>query len=419
MLVRRSPDSLATTIETHGCSVVLRRVDGTEVRELFLLCEPLDTDGSDGAGQAEAVYRAILAVLDAEGASAASIVRETIFLRSLQVDLDSVRAARGRILAPRGESCAAPVVAEIEQPPLNERARLQVSIQALLPLAKGQELRRDTIAARPACHCRECARGGGLRIRVGEQIQLHAGGLYGAGENAYEQALAMFTVAEGLLQRAGMTFHDVVRTWIHVRDIDRDYAALNRARREFFNARRIDPAPASTGIGAGLIPEAHDLCLGLYAVASEDGARPVQRSAMSAPTLNEAARYGSDFARGMRVVETHKVGLYLSGTASIDDAGRTAHPGDFDAQVDRMLVNVAALLEGQGASVADVVSAVTYLKRPADAPRLRQKLRDSGFEGFPNALVAAPICRPDLLCETELLAVLPKQAQAPASDGQS
>ena len=102
MLVRRSPDSLAATIETHGCSIVLRRVDGTEAREIFLLCEPLDSDGSDGGDQAEAVYRAILAVLDGEGASEASIVRETLFLRSLQGDLDSVRGARRRILAPRG-----------------------------------------------------------------------------------------------------------------------------------------------------------------------------------------------------------------------------------------------------------------------------------------------------------------------------
>jgi hypothetical protein len=54
-----------------------------------------------------------------------------------------------------------------------------------------------------------------------------------------------------------------------------------------------------------------------------------------------------------------------------------------------------------------VVSAITYLKRPSDAVRLRAKLHEAGFDGFPNALVVAPVCRPDLLCETEALAVLP------------
>jgi enamine deaminase RidA (YjgF/YER057c/UK114 family) len=127
---------------------------------------------------------------------------------------------------------------------------------------------------------------------------------------------------------------------------------------------------------------------------------------MTSPTLNEAVQYGADFVRGMRLIETNKVALHVSGTASIDEHGRTAHAGDFEAQADRMLRNVAALLDGQGANFGDVVSAVTYLKHPADAACLRNKLHEAGFEGFPHALVAAPICRPELLCETEALAVV-------------
>ncbi|MEZ4282888.1 MAG: RidA family protein, partial [Myxococcota bacterium] len=254
------------------------------------------------------------------------------------------------------------------------------------------------------CPCAECARSHGLRVRLGDEARLYAGGLCGPGEDAEEQARATFEGAERLLRRAGMDFRDVVRTWIHLRDIDRDYAALNRARRAFFAARGIDPAPASTGIGGGPAGEAHGLSLGLYALKTS---QPRSRSPMSASTLNEAPEYGADFVRGMRLVETNKVALHVSGTASIDEAGQTAHAGDFDAQAERMLRNVAALLEAQGAGFADVVSAVTYLKRPADAERLREKLRDRGYDGFPNVLVAAPICRPELLCETEALAILP------------
>jgi enamine deaminase RidA (YjgF/YER057c/UK114 family) len=131
---------------------------------------------------------------------------------------------------------------------------------------------------------------------------------------------------------------------------------------------------------------------------------------MTSPTLNEASEYGADFVRGMRVAETNKVALHVSGTASIDEHGRTVHCGDLEAQADRMLVNIAALLEGQGARFADVVHAITYLRHPADAERIRDRLRKAGFAGFPHALVAAPICRPDLLCETEVLAVLPRLA---------
>jgi enamine deaminase RidA (YjgF/YER057c/UK114 family) len=297
-----------------------------------------------------------------------------------------------------------PATTEIEQPPLNERACLEVSVQAIMP--HESPARFELIEARPACACAECARAHGLRVQVGDEVRLHAAALCGPGETAYEQTLGMFALAEDLLRQAGMEFRDVVRTWIHMRDIDRDYADLNRARRAFFGARGIDPVPASTGIGGGPVPEQHDLCLAVYAVKA---GRPLVRTVMTSPTLNEAAQYGADFVRGMRVVETNKVALHVSGTASIDEQGRTAHVGDFDAQADRMFVNIAALLEGQGAGFGDVVSAITYLKHPSDAGRLREKLRAAGFEGFPHALVQAPVCRSDLLCETEALAVLRKQ----------
>ena len=395
-----SPHLPAETIEIHGCSIVLRRVEGPEARELFFSCQP-PTDAVDAGQQAEGVYRAILDLLEAEGGSFASVVSETLLLRSLRADLESIRAARARVL----ETCEAPshrpAATEIGQPPLNEGASLEVSIQALLP--NPPPLRIDTFEARSTCGCAECTRSHGLRVQVGEEARFYAGGLYGRGEDAYEQTLAMFGVAENLLQQAGMEFRDVVRTWIYLRDMERDYEELNRARRAFFEARGIDPLPASTGIGGGPVPAEHDLCLGLYAVQASP---PSVRTVMTTPTLNEASLYGSDFCRGMRIVETNKVALHVSGTASIDEAGRTAHVGDFEAQVDRMLVNVATLLEGQGATFGDVVSAVTYLKHPADAQRLREKLHEAGFEGFPNVLVAAPVCRPELLCETEALAIL-------------
>jgi len=396
----------AQTIETDRCRVVLRRVDGPEARELFFHCQPT-ARAADAAGQAEAIYRAVLGVLEAEGGSFASVVCESLFLRSLP-DLAPVRAARERMLAASAAPDHRTAISEIEQPPLSQHA-LEVSVQAVLPHPTGSPLRVDRFEARHTCRCAECARSHGVRVHVGEEVRLHAGGLYGTGGDAYQQTLAMFGVAEDLLQQAGMEFRDVVRTWIHLRDIDRDYADLNCARRAFFEARGIDPSPASTAIGGRPVPDGHDLCLAVYAVrAVQPQSLRSVRTVMNAPTLNDAASYGADFARGMRTVETNKVALHVSGTASIDEAGRTAHPMEFEAQATRMLRNVAALLEGQGAGFGDVVSAVTYLKHPADAGRLRERLHEAGFAGFPNALVAAQICRPELLCETEVLAVLPK-----------
>jgi enamine deaminase RidA (YjgF/YER057c/UK114 family) len=127
---------------------------------------------------------------------------------------------------------------------------------------------------------------------------------------------------------------------------------------------------------------------------------------MSTPLLNEAWSYGADFSRGLRVTDANQVTLHVSGTASVDESGHTVHAGDFAAQVDRMLHNLASLLERQGARLGDLVSGVTYLKRATDAPALHAMLRARGFDGFPCAVVEAPLCRPDLLCETEAVAVL-------------
>jgi hypothetical protein len=46
--------------------------------------------------------------------------------------------------------------------------------------------------------------------------------------------------------------------------------------------------------------------------------------------------------------------------------------------------------------------------------RHREKLQEAGFEGFPNALVVAPVCRPEFLCETEALAVLSRVVPPPS-----
>ena len=89
---------------------------------------------------------------------------------------------------------------------------------------------------------------------------------------------------------------------------------------------------------------------------------------------------------------------------------RTPDDGDFDAQAARMLDNVDSLLAGHGASRASLASGVTYLKHARDADALQRICRRRGFDAFPCAVVQADLCRPELLCETEVVAVLPPAA---------
>jgi enamine deaminase RidA (YjgF/YER057c/UK114 family) len=165
--------------------------------------------------------------------------------------------------------------------------------------------------------------------------------------------------------------------------------------------------PASTGVQGTPVPDAHRFSLSLHAVTSRG---PLDVTPMSSPCLNEAWTYGADFSRGLRLAEAGTVTLHVSGTASVDEAGRTVHVGNLEAQVGRMLGNIASLLERQGARFEHVVSGVAYLKNPEDAPAFRAMLLRRGFDGFPCALVEAPLCRPEMLCEAEVVAMLPRAA---------
>jgi enamine deaminase RidA (YjgF/YER057c/UK114 family) len=189
--------------------------------------------------------------------------------------------------------------------------------------------------------------------------------------------------------------------------MERDYAEFNRARRTFFRRMGVTLLPASTGINGSPAIAEHNFVLGFNAI---KGPQPIIMEAMTTPTLNEANTYtyGSDFSRGLRVVDSNKIALYVSGTASVDEYGATVHVEDFEAQVDRMMLNVEVLLKRQKASLQDLVSAVTYIKRASDAPAFRRILRERGIGGFPNVIVEAGVCRPDLLCEIEGLALLPR-----------
>lgn len=384
-------------------STVFRRVTGPEADEIFVLCRPERPMTDDLARQVESVCARMRELLRSHGGSVEHLVHETVFFRSIRNDLEVFRKVRRQVLGEDRLSSCRPTTTLIEQPPLNDGARLEISAFAVIPHRPEARSAWNAWDAPPGTHQADCppfARG----VRLGDHAHVYAANIYGADGNAFDEAYSMFCSAEALLRQAGSSFPEVVRTWIYLRDIGRDYADFNRARREFFQQKGIGLPPASTGIAGGPPADGHNFSMSLHAITSP---RPLRVVAMSAPTLNEAWTYGADFSRGLRVAEANKIALYISGTASVDEAGHTVHVDNFAAQADRMLTNISTLLAAQGASFRHLVSAVTYLKHPGDAQLLRSMFHDRGFDGFPHALVTAPICRPDLLCETEAIAALP------------
>ena len=110
----------------------------------------------------------------------------------------------------------------------------------------------------------------------------------------------------------------------------------------------------------------------------------------------------------MKVALPEKTVLYISGTASVDEQGETVHLDDVERQVERMLLNVRELLRPHDSSFRDVVQVITYLKHAHYLPTFLDIWKKWGLDGLPNTFVEAGVCRPDLLCELEAIAILPK-----------
>jgi enamine deaminase RidA (YjgF/YER057c/UK114 family) len=146
---------------------------------------------------------------------------------------------------------------------------------------------------------------------------------------------------------------------------------------------------------------------------------PVQKRAISnLDVLNEAPVYGSAFSRGMRIDLNGLVILLISGTASIDEAGRTLHPGDLRAQVRRTFQNIEALLAAEGATWKDIVRTTCYLRDiERDYAAFNEErtnyYREQGLDPLPASTgIQAILCRPDLLIEIEAIAMFQKPKTA-------
>ena len=100
-------------------------------------------------------------------------------------------------------------------------------------------------------------------------------------------------------------------------------------------------------------------------VAPQTSHQAIPKKAISAPeTLNEAYDYPkpSSFSRGLRLDIKGITILLISGTASVDEYGRSIHVGDFRAQTWRTYQNITKLLEAEGATWKDIVRTTCYLR---------------------------------------------------------
>jgi 2-iminobutanoate/2-iminopropanoate deaminase len=148
---------------------------------------------------------------------------------------------------------------------------------------------------------------------------------------------------------------------------------------------------------------------------------PIKKRAITNhAVLNEAYSYAkpSSFSRGMRIELYGLTILLISGTASIDESGKSVHTGDFRAQTRRTFENISGLLSSEGCTWHDVVRTTCYLRdieRDYEAFNEERTAfyKEQGLDPLPASTgIQAILCRPELLIEIEAIAMFrPKKAQ--------
>jgi enamine deaminase RidA (YjgF/YER057c/UK114 family) len=359
--------------------------------------------GADATLIAQAAYGEIARVLQNQGLT---IVHERLF-GSLAVK-DAVLVARAAALRARGLSPDGPVTYIQGRAPWGE-GLAGVIIQA--------------VAGGEAWTIRDQGKPVGRAWRQGEATFYLLQDIHGLDTNGHDnnarphQVQRLIHQAARLLETQGASYRDVVRTWFYLQDILAWYPEFNLARSAMYRELGLMPInggvkpwlPASTGIQGKASGEVA-CALDLLAVSGPPESRFLVKQLRS-PAQPEALSYGSAFSRGALIRQSDFAMIQVSGTAAIDEQGRSLYPGDVRGQIDCTFDKISALIGQEGASLQDIAAACVFVKRPEDALVYQERARALGLDNLPAVVMVADICRPELLFKIDAEVVIePKRS---------
>jgi 2-iminobutanoate/2-iminopropanoate deaminase len=146
-----------------------------------------------------------------------------------------------------------------------------------------------------------------------------------------------------------------------------------------------------------------------------EGEPLIHKRAIHAPeVLNEPYHYArpSSFSRGLRLDIGGVTVLVISGTASVNEEGKTIHVGDLRAQCWRTYRNITTLLKAENATWHDIIRTTCYLRDIERDYKDFNEIRTAffswhGLDPLPASVgVQSRLCREDLLVEIEAVALI-------------
>lgn len=345
----------------------------------------------------EHIYRELMNLLQDSGFQ---IVHERIFA-SLEFE-QSILMAREQVLGSLGLPGASPYTF-IQGNPVAGRGLAGIQLRAYKPEHSSDKI--WTIFEQDRAVGRGWTRNG-ASFRMLQNI-------YGsnAGSDRYHQACDMFDRAQEILKKEGLSFKNVLRTWIYLSRILDWYGEFNRARNARFTEfgllglsekenREAEQIylPASTGI-LGENPLGAVSVMDVFAVAPNS--KNISIAQTTGVQQMSPYRYGSAFSRAVTLKEADVTHILLSGTASIDEHGKTVHIDDMRAQIRKTFSVVKALIEKEGASLQDINEATVFLKDERDIDLYWDVANELDVTDLPAVFMVADVCRVDLLFEID------------------
>jgi enamine deaminase RidA (YjgF/YER057c/UK114 family) len=240
----------------------------------------------------------------------------------------------------------------------------------------------------------------GPRRSLGEQQKLQ------------EHAKSMFEEANAILTTHGLTYRDVARTWIYLPKLLSWYDEFNVARRQAYrdfglmDGQKPVWLPASTGI-QGDCPLGRECMMDFLAISCREGSA-LEMQMLQSPRQCNAFEYGSSFSRAVEIRDEAVSRIYVSGTASIDEQGKTVYVGEPEEQIRHTLRAVGDLLASRGHRLSDAAHGVAFLKRADYSDQFRRIAQEQGLDYRGVIETAADICRDDLLFELEVMTIAPR-----------
>lgn len=230
-------------------------------------------------------------------------------------------------------------------------------------------------------------------------------------KDQYHQSCDMYDRAQAVLCTIGMSFKSVLRTWIYLSNILDWYGEFNRARNTRFTEfgllglsekenTEVEHIylPASTGI-LGENPAGAAATMDVLAVSPGNSGLSIAHT--SGMQQKSPYRYGSAFSRAMTMKEKDVTHILLSGTASIDEHGKTVFLNDTAAQIEKTFEVVQSLIRQEGASLEHIHEATVFFKSPRDYSLYQDIAEAFGVPDLPAIFIIADVCRDDLLFEID------------------